>query len=103
MREPSDRQGPGRAGECRHPIGPGYGVRPIGATKTWPGTLTMPRCTFCNQDNPPGVRSCRSCGADVPDSSGPTPGSQDALRRRVRDLLAEGRKIEAIKLYREQT
>ena len=63
----------------------------------------MPRCTFCNHDNPPGVRSCQYCGADFPGPSGPTPGSQDALERRVRDLLAEGRKIEAIRVYREQT
>ena len=63
----------------------------------------MLRCTFCDHDNPPGVRSCQYCGADFPDSSGPAPGPQDNLERRVRDLLAVGRKIEAIRVYREQT
>lgn len=63
----------------------------------------MPRCTFCDHDNPPAAHHCRNCGADFLDSSGPTPGPQDALERQVRYLLAEGRKIEAIRIYRERT
>jgi ribosomal protein L7/L12 len=63
----------------------------------------MPRCTFCDHNNPPGTHNCQNCGADFLSPSGPTSGPQDDLERQVRYLLAEGRKIEAIKLYREQT
>ena len=63
----------------------------------------MPRCTFCDHESPPGAQRCRNCGADFLSPSGPTSGPQDALERQVRELLAEGRKIEAIKVYRERT
>jgi hypothetical protein len=53
----------------------------------------MPRCTFCDHDNPPGAQRCQNCGADFLSPSGPTSGPQDDLARQVRDLLAEGRKI----------
>ena len=78
----------------------------------------MPKCSFCDHPNPPGAERCEGCGAWVapvergePDRDrlpevGPTSdpaGHEDDLRGRVRSLLAEGRKIEAIKVYRRAT
>jgi ribosomal protein L7/L12 len=62
----------------------------------------MPRCTACGHDNPAQARNCDGCGADLPRASGPVSLS-DGLVRQVRTLVAEGRKIEAIKVYRGET
>ena len=78
----------------------------------------MPECPFCEHPNSPGTERCEGCGAwvvqgDIPTSNrdrnpegGKThdlAGHGDDLERRVRSLLSEGRKIEAIKVYREAT
>jgi ribosomal protein L7/L12 len=62
----------------------------------------MPRCPFCDHENPAGVSLCPSCGADLLTSLGSIQGLED-LRQQVSALLSEGQKIEAIKLYRERT
>ena len=68
----------------------------------------MPECPFCDHPNPPGVDRCESCGAWVVQGEEPKPGRAGLptggdLEGRVRTLMAEGRKIEAIKVYREAT
>jgi ribosomal protein L7/L12 len=78
----------------------------------------MPKCRFCNHDNPVGIDRCQSCGAWIeqavpatatsqgqengpaPDESRPDPGS---LEGQVLALVQSQKKIEAIKLYRQQT
>jgi ribosomal protein L7/L12 len=67
----------------------------------------MSRCPFCDHKNPPGARSCASCKAELfasadDDAAGAGPESQ-TLDGRVLALVREGRKIEAIKLYRDMT
>ena len=62
----------------------------------------MPRCPFCNHDNPVGVRLCSSCGAVLLESVGSVQGLDD-WKEQVSALLANGQKISAIKLYRERT
>jgi large subunit ribosomal protein L7/L12 len=62
----------------------------------------MPCCPFCDHENPVGVSLCPSCGADLLASVGSVQGLED-LRQRVSALLSEGKKIEAVKLYREHT
>jgi ribosomal protein L7/L12 len=76
----------------------------------------MPRCPFCENENAPGAERCASCGAalttiaaerddDNPSTDNPytAPQTVSAPEQSIRELLAAGRKIEAIKLYREQT
>ena len=75
----------------------------------------MPRCPFCDHPNPPGTERCESCGAWVVQGvepgadqgrspeRGPTPEVAGDLAAQVLTLMAEGRKIEAIKRYRERT
>jgi len=67
----------------------------------------MTRCPFCNHKNPPGTTRCDECKAelfaspeDAADSADSEPLSLDG---RVIALMREGRKIEAIKLYRDLT
>jgi ribosomal protein L7/L12 len=77
----------------------------------------MTKCPFCDHKNPVSAERCESCGVwlrqgDEPttgptgrptgESVGvdPTPGD---LEDRVRSLLSQGRKIEAIKEYRGAT
>ena len=69
----------------------------------------MSECPHCHNDNPEGNVSCESCGApldtqspdvDVPDR---TAGIDDDLGREIGSMLMEGRKIEAIKHYRDAT
>jgi ribosomal protein L7/L12 len=69
--------------------------------------IPMSRCPFCDHKNPPGVRRCASCKAELfasADDEAPNAGPEShTLEGRVRALLREGRKIEAIKLYRDLT
>jgi ribosomal protein L7/L12 len=62
----------------------------------------MPRCPFCNYENPVGIRLCPNCGAALPESIGSAQTFED-WKQEIRALLGEGQKIEAIKLYRERT
>src|SRR4051812_41478719 len=63
----------------------------------------MVNCTFCAHDNPPGLRRCRNCGADLPENTGPAMRVGDDLEERVRLLMEQDQIIEAIKLYRGRT
>jgi hypothetical protein len=75
----------------------------------------MAKCRFCDHKNPAGVDRCQNCGAWIEakfDSAPATPVSQaeakplpesDSLEGQVLALLEGGRKIQAVKLYREQT
>ena len=72
----------------------------------------MIRCPFCDHKNPEGATRCASCKAElttgdreagasgVSDSGGTESHSLDG---RIIALLTDGRKIEAIKLYRDIT
>jgi len=67
----------------------------------------MIRCPFCDHKNPAGTTRCGECQAelfaspeDAADSADSEPLSLDG---RVIALLCDGRKIEAIKLYRDLT
>ena len=62
----------------------------------------MIRCPFCHQDNPAESLECTHCAQTLPvlkSSALSTP----SLEKQIRMLLGEGNKIEAIKLFREQT
>jgi ribosomal protein L7/L12 len=63
----------------------------------------MGDCMFCAHDNPPGMRRCRNCGADLTEPAGPAMRVDDDLEERVRSLMDKRQLIEAIKLYREHT
>ena len=58
----------------------------------------MPKCQFCKMDIPHGATSCPSCGATVPVSG---PASTD-LEQQVRSLLAQGKRLEAVKIYKTE-
>jgi ribosomal protein L7/L12 len=67
----------------------------------------MPQCSRCQKPVDRDVQRCPHCGAwlsQQPDSpeQNPEP-TPDSLEGAVRSLLAQGKKIAAIKLYREQT
>ena len=56
----------------------------------------MPKCFYCNYDVHPSIGQCPQCGATI--------GKPTAdLEPEVRSLLDQGRKIEAVKLYKDQT
>lgn len=62
----------------------------------------MTKCSICEHANPPLAKQCENCGMqlirdDERDVFGTRSGNQ------LQDFINSGRKIEAIKLYREQT
>lgn len=59
----------------------------------------MPNCPSCHSPNSPGTTLCRSCGALIPE---PATLTAD-LEREIRSLLDQGKKIEAVKVYKDQT
>ena len=73
----------------------------------------MPKCHFCDHNNPVGIDRCQNCGAWIEQKAGSTssdsgqqvepPPESDSLETRVLALMESGKKIEAIKLYRQQT
>ena len=64
----------------------------------------MSACPFCEKSVPSGSRYCPHCGAAINSDEGASRGEQESSKEReLRSLLQQGRKIEAIKLYREQT
>ncbi|MEZ6065990.1 MAG: prenyltransferase/squalene oxidase repeat-containing protein [Planctomycetaceae bacterium] len=75
----------------------------------------MPACQFCDHRNPPGSRSCKSCGAELPrDTAEPHPaadaaadapvrGADGSLEEQVIKLLESSGKIAAIKYHRTAT
>ncbi len=79
----------------------------------------MAKCFFCDHRNAPDATQCENCGADIsaPDrqaqSAEPSTADKsedsaaeeesiDPFEKRIVDLLRQGKKIPAIKLYREQ-
>ena len=60
----------------------------------------MKRCPFCAAEMPDEADSCETCGSP---SSSVGEQKTDPLEERMFELLREGRKIEAIKVYREET
>ncbi len=67
----------------------------------------MPSCTFCDQENPRGATRCSNCGAELPGAMenevSPAGGAATNANDVLSDLIRRGQKIEAIKLFREQT
>ncbi len=65
----------------------------------------MIRCTFCDHKNPPGTKRCAECGAELIDSTDSDSSEQESAAGgdRLGDLIRQGRTLEAIKVYREQT
>jgi large subunit ribosomal protein L7/L12 len=63
----------------------------------------MQRCPSCGDSNPAGVERCQACGAELRSGTGATGRPGDDLESRVRALLEQGQKIEAIRVYREAT
>lgn len=59
----------------------------------------MPNCPSCKTTNSPGTTLCRSCGASIPVPSATT----TDFEQEVRSLLDQGKKIEAVKVYKDQT
>ena len=73
----------------------------------------MPKCHFCDHNNPAGIDRCQNCGAWIERKAGststdsgrqaePTP-EPDSLETQLLALMKGGKKIVAIKLYRQQT
>jgi hypothetical protein len=73
----------------------------------------MGTCRFCDHQNPAGAERCENCGGPLPledqasgtaaqDSSAIPPASEDPLDSQILQLMRAGRKIDAIKLHREQ-
>lgn len=74
----------------------------------------MATCRFCDHQNPPDAERCANCGGPLPiESQAPFSAAQespeeiaspsaDPLDSHVLQLMRAGRKIDAIKLYREQ-
>jgi ribosomal protein L7/L12 len=78
------------------------------------GGLPMPECPICQHKNAPAADSCTACGAALTTiaesrddnnstSTAPEATAQSPLEQRIRELLIDGRKIEAVKVYREAT
>ncbi len=74
----------------------------------------MSKCRFCDHANPDDAQRCEGCGVWLsdkqaePDSSpdkadADQPDATDELEGRLLDILRAGRKIEAIKLCRQET
>jgi ribosomal protein L7/L12 len=78
----------------------------------------MPRCRACGKKNLSGFAFCQKCGAplDAGEDQAPEAGSQsdraapggvtgeaDGFEEQIAQLLEQGEKIEAIKLYRQRT
>lgn len=55
----------------------------------------MPQCQFCRESYPAGSSRCPVCGQAVVHA--------EELSASVRDLLQQGRKLEAVKLYQDRT
>jgi ribosomal protein L7/L12 len=70
----------------------------------------MISCPSCGSKNPAGVGLCKSCGATIPleeaapqvDADVGSPDTADPFEQSLLDLLRGGKKIEAIKVYRQQ-
>ena len=64
----------------------------------------MTNCPFCEKAVPAGSPNCPHCGAAVSNEIGTASEQpQDVRDSELRALVNQGRKIDAIKIYREQT
>ena len=65
----------------------------------------MPNCVFCNQSVSSGSTKCPKCGADLfpADVARPSDAASSATEGDIVSMLEQGRKIDAIRMYREQT
>ena len=72
----------------------------------------MPKCRICEHGNPAGIDRCQNCGtwlehgvlsAGQERRTGSFDQQPNDLEGHIRLLMQQSRKIEAIKLYREQT
>jgi len=77
----------------------------------------MPKCRFCDHNNPAGTDRCQHCGSwieqAVPselagqetktDPEERIPQQPDSFEGRILLLMQTGKKIEAIKIYRQET
>jgi len=62
----------------------------------------MIRCRFCHQDNPLTNVQCAHCGAVLSMPRRSVTATPEMLTQ-IQDLLAQGKKIDAIKRFREET
>ena len=68
----------------------------------------MPKCPGCGRENPAGTPICAGCGDTLPEISQPAadtvaaPAEIDPVEAEILDLLKAGKKIAAIKEYRER-
>ena len=60
----------------------------------------MATCPFCQQQVAPASGICPHCNAPL---SGLLPPADATLQQRVRELLEQNRKLDAVKLYRSET
>ena len=65
----------------------------------------MPNCKLCQKSVPADAEQCPHCGAwlDRPAGRPKRESKGDSLEDQVRALLAEGKKIDAVRLYQQQT
>jgi hypothetical protein len=72
----------------------------------------MPTCPFCNESNPAGVGLCKKCGGVISREEPPVEqpalgnlpeGELSEFDQEILGLMKGGKKIEAIKRYREKT
>ncbi len=61
----------------------------------------MPKCPNCGLENVEGTPICRECGATLSLATGTEVADLSADEARVVELMREGKKIAAIKVYRE--
>jgi ribosomal protein L7/L12 len=62
----------------------------------------MPICPFCSETNPAEAEVCQKCGNAIPREAS-AEGEPDESEKELVNLLADGKKIEAIKIYRQRT
>src|SRR5688572_23729186 len=70
-------------------------------------TTGMPQCPFCEHENPSREDRCANCGASLTSIAAErgdgnpytAPQTVSTAEESIHELLAAGRKIEAIKLY----
>src|SRR4051812_46719261 len=63
----------------------------------------MPDCPSCRYANPPGSLSCERCGDPLPRPASDAPRPAAEFEAELLALLRQGKKIPAIKQYREHT
>lgn len=61
----------------------------------------MPKCSQCGVENVEGTPLCRECGATLSPVTAEEAADLSADDARVVELMREGKKIEAVKVYRE--